>query len=173
MINFLKYVGCLLADLFGVALISEMLIRPIIYGTLGKEYHYVYMLIRAMLLLLIFFGGCIFISYKNDDKRVSFRESKLLPDVINGKITYREMIFKCKGFISEVVSYAALVTLIYIIFLPTMSRLGGVWLVIVDTLITIVLLVGYVFLNYYLTRKKLDSVVEKKRNLDALDEAQK
>ena len=45
MINFLKYVGCLLADLFGVALISEMLIRPIIYGTLGKEYHYVYMLI--------------------------------------------------------------------------------------------------------------------------------
>ncbi len=173
MLNFLKYIGCLVADLLGVALVSEMLIRPIIHGTLGKEYHYVYMLIRATLLLLIFFGGCIFISCKNDDKRVSFRESKLLPDVIDGKITYREMIFKCKGFVSEVVSYVVLVVLIYVIFLPAMSRLGGAWLVIVDTLITIVLLVGYVFLNYYITRKKLDSVVEKKRNLDALDEAQK
>jgi len=173
MINFLKYVGCLLADLFGVALVSEMLIRPIIYGTLGKEYHYVYMLIRAVLLLLIFFGGCTLITYKNDDKRVSFRESKLLPDVIDGKITYREMIFKNKGFVSEVISYVVLVVLIYVIFLPTMSRLGGSLLMIVDTLITIVLLVGYVFLSYYLTRKKLDDVVKKKRNLDALDEAQK
>ena len=173
MINFLKYVGCLVADLLGVALVSEMLIRPIIYGTLGKEYHYVYMLIRATLLLLIFFGGCILISYKNDDKRVSFRESKLLPDVIEGKITYREMIFKNKGFVSEVISYVVLVLLIYIIFLPAMPLLGGTLLMIVDTLITIVLLVGYVFLNYYLTRKKLDDVVKKKRNLDALDEAQK
>lgn len=173
MINFLKYVGCLVADLLGVALVSEMLIRPIVYGTLGKEYHYVYMLIRAMLLLLIFFGGCILISYKNDDKRVSFRESKLLLDVIDGKITYREMIFKNKGFVSEVISYVVLVLLIYIIFLPAMPLLGGTLLMIVDTLITIVLLVGYVFLNYYLTRKKLDDVVKKKRNLDALDEAQK
>ena len=173
MINFLKYVGCLVADLLGVALVSEMLIRPIIYGTLGKEYHYVYMLIRTTLLLFIFFGGCILISYKNDDKRVSFRESNLLLDVIDGKITYREMIFKNKGFVSEVISYVVLVLLIYIIFLPAMPLLGGTLLMIVDTLITIVLLVGYVFLNYYLTRKKLDDVVKKKRNLDALDEAQK
>ena len=168
--NFLKYLILMVADLLAVGIVAGTVIRTIVYGIVGEENHHIYMIIRVTLIILIFFTGILIINYKNDDKRISFRDSKEISSVVNGNLTYREMILHNKLFKSEVISFVVFMVLLLIIMLPSMYRLGGILLLILDILITLAMIIAFLFINYNLTKKTLDTVVIKNRNLGVQDE---
>ena len=168
--NFLKYLILMVADLLAVGIVAGTVIRTIVYGIVGEENHHIYMIIRVTLIILIFFTGSLIINYKNDDKRISFRDSKEISSVVNGNLTYREMILHNKLFKSEVISFVVFMVLLLIIMLPSMYRLGGILLLILDILITLAVIIAFLFINYNLTKKTLDTVVIKNRNLGVQDE---
>ena len=80
------------------------------------------------------------------------------------------MILHNKLFINEIIAFVVFMVLLLIIMLPSMYRLGGTLLLILDIVITLVVVVAYWFINYGLTKKTLDDVVAKKRNLGEKDE---
>ena len=80
------------------------------------------------------------------------------------------MILHNKLFKSEVISFVVFMVLLLIIMLPSMYRLGGILLLILDILITLAVIIAFLFINYNLTKKTLDTVVIKNRNLGVQDE---
>ena len=163
--NIVKYLLMMFADLVVVGIIAGSVIRTIVYGIAGEENHHIYMIIRVSLMILVFLAGCLIINYKNSDKRISFRDSKDISSVIEGKMSYRQIIFNNKSFKGEVLSFVAFMMLLLVILLPSMYRLGGWFLVALYILINLAVIVAYLFINYKLTFKMLDTVVIKKRNL--------
>jgi len=168
--NFLKYLILMIVDLLAVGFVAGTVIRTIVYGIAGEENHHIYMIIRVTLIILAFLIGSLIINYINDDKRISFRDSKEISSVVNGDLTYREMILHNRLFKSEVISFVVFVVILSIILLPSMYRLGGILLLILDISITLAVIIAYLFINYNLTKKTLDTVVIKKRNLGVQDE---
>ena len=168
--NILKYFLFLCADLIVVGIVGGSVIRTIVYGIAGEENHHIYMIVRITLIISAFLIGCLIINSKNDDKRISFRDSKEILSVVNGEISYRDMIFRNKLFISEIVSFVVFMILLLIIMIFSMYRLGGVLFVVLDIVITLIVIGIYILVNYKSTKKILDSVVIKKRKLGELDE---
>lgn len=94
----------------------------------------------------------------------------MLSSVVNGNLTYREIILHNRLFKNEVISFVVFMGILSIILLPSMYRLGGMLLLILDVLITLTVIITYLFIKINLTKKTLDTVVIKKLNLGVQDE---